>query len=431
MTVQQAAASTALILGVEKRKNGRWVRNTHTHESVSMDRSTANAVAQAGTVLDELGRDALEEVRDGIKSLNSAYEFALARTGCTGVRGNSGVSIFSSPSLARAAPSTTCTAVGPAADPRALQSLSAARSRLYCHHPWPGAQSVNHFHYWTQEATMATQTTATFPTLQQTQIQSLLVQPLEAASVFLASGPKIIDTHGPIRIPRIASGLTVGAVAEGATIPESSVGMDEVTMLPSTLKSFKVISRVTAEVLRSSAVALDSILKQRLTTDTAAALDTALFAGTGATNTIRGLLSQTGVATGTLNAADPDTLLDGIGVARANEVTPNRWFLSPADYLSIRKVKDNEGRYVLQPDITQDGREVLFGIPVTVTSRIPTGKAILADMSLVAVARDLAPSITVDSSVYFTTDEVALRVVCRYDLALLQPKAVTVLTATP
>ncbi len=278
---------------------------------------------------------------------------------------------------------------------------------------------------------MATQTTATLPTLQQTQIHSLLVQPLEAASVFLASGPKIIDTHGPIRIPRIATGLTVGAVAEGGTIPESSVGMDEVTMLPSTLKSFKVISRVTAEVLRSSAVALDSILKQRLTTDTAAALDTALFTGTGSSNTITGLLAQSGVATGTLDADDPDTLLDGIGVARANEVTPNRWFLSPADYLAIRKCKDLEGRYVLQPDITQDGREVLFGVPVTVTSRIPTGRAILADMNLVAVARDMAPSITVDSSVYFTSDEVALRVVCRYDLALLQPKAVTVLSVAP
>ena len=96
---------------------------------------------------------------------------------------------------------------------------------------------------------MTTQTTATFPTLQQTEIQSLLVQPLESESVFLASGPKIIDTNGPIRIPRIASGLTVGFVGEGAVIPESSVGLDEVSMLPSSLKSLKVISRVTSEVL--------------------------------------------------------------------------------------------------------------------------------------------------------------------------------------
>lgn len=276
---------------------------------------------------------------------------------------------------------------------------------------------------------MATQTTATFPTLQQTEIQSLLVQPLEAASVFLASGPKIIDTNGPIRIPRIASGLTVGFVGEGAQIPESSVGLDEVTMLPSTLKSLKVISRVTSEVLRSSAVALDSILKQRLSTDTAAALDNALFTGTGTSNTIKGLLNQTGVATGTLNAGSPDSLLDGIGIARANEVKPNRWFLSPADYLTIRKIKDTTGKYILQPDLTATGQEVLFGVPVTVTARIPVGKAVLADMSLVAVARDLAPSITVDSSRYFDTDEVALRVVTRYDIALLQPKAVTILTA--
>lgn len=278
---------------------------------------------------------------------------------------------------------------------------------------------------------MATQTTATLSTLQQTQIQQLLVQPLESESVFLASGPKVIDTNGPIRIPRIASGLTVGFVAEGGTIPESSVGLDEVSMLPSTLKSLKVISRVTSEVLRSSAQALDAILKQRLVTDTAKALDVALFTGAGTSNTIRGLLNQSGVATGTLDADEPDSLLDGIGIARANEVKPNRWFLSPADYLSIRKVKDADGRYILQPDLTQAGQEVLFGVPVTVTAQVPTGKAVLADMNMVAIARDLSPSVTVDSSRYFDTDEVALRVVARYDLALLQPKAVTVLTAAP
>lgn len=276
---------------------------------------------------------------------------------------------------------------------------------------------------------MATQTTGTLPTLQQDQIASLLVQPLESESVFLAAGPKIIDTNGPIRVPRIATGLSVGFVGEGAQIPEASVGMDEVSMLPSTLKSLKVLSRVTAEVLRSSAVALDSILKTRLVTDTAAALDSALFTSTGSSNTIRGLLNQSGVATGVLDATEPDSFLDGIGIARANEVRPNRWFLSPADYLAVRKIKAVDGRYILEQDITAEGAERLFGIPVTVTSRIPTGKAVLADMSLVAVARDMAPTVVIDSSRYFDTDEVALRVVARFDLALLQPKAVTVLTA--
>lgn len=76
MTVQIAAASVALVLGHEKRKNGRWVRNTHTHDSVNMDRSVANNLSQAGLVLDELGPAHLREVRDGEASLNAKYEQA-------------------------------------------------------------------------------------------------------------------------------------------------------------------------------------------------------------------------------------------------------------------------------------------------------------------------------------------------------------------
>ena len=163
-------------------------------------------------------------------------------------------------------------------------------------------------------------------------------------------------------------GEALGFVGEGAQIPESSVGLDEVSMLPSNLKSLKVISRVTSEVLRSSAQSLDAILKARLATDTAKALDVALFTGNGNANTIKGLLNQAGVATGVLDATKTDSLLDGIGIARANEVKPNRWFLSPADYLAIRKIKDTSGKYILQPDLTATGQEVLFGVPVTVTN---------------------------------------------------------------
>jgi hypothetical protein len=36
----------------------------------------------------------------------------------------------------------------------------------------------------------------------------------------------------------------------------------------------------------------------------------------------------------------------------------------------------------------------LFGIPVTITNKLADGLAILADMSNVAIARDVAPSVT-------------------------------------
>ena len=66
------------------------------------------------------------------------------------------------------------------------------------------------------------------------------------------------------------------------------------------------------------------------------------------------------------------------------------------------------------------------------TNKLPLGKAILADMSQVVVVRDIAPSVTVLSERYAEFDQQAIRVVTRYDLGLLHPAGVIVLTdATP
>lgn len=60
---------------------------------------------------------------------------------------------------------------------------------------------------------MAIEVTSGNTTLLQSQVASLLVQPLTQASTFLAAGPQIFDTSDQLRIPRIASG----------SLPDSSV----------------------------------------------------------------------------------------------------------------------------------------------------------------------------------------------------------------
>ena len=66
------------------------------------------------------------------------------------------------------------------------------------------------------------------------------------------------------------------------------------------------------------------------------------------------------------------------------------------------------------------------------TNKLPEGKIVLADTSQIAVARDLAPSVTLLAERYAEYDEQAIRVVTRYDLGLLHPEGVIVLTdATP
>ncbi|MBN7452617.1 phage major capsid protein [Mycobacteroides abscessus] len=266
------------------------------------------------------------------------------------------------------------------------------------------------------------------------QVSSLLVQPLEAQSVVLSSGVRIFDSAGVLRVPKLTGSSAVGFVAENAQIPDTATTtFDEVVLMPTERTSLKVIERFSRESVRQSVIGLDAVLKARLVKVVGDALDDALLKGAGTSNSIKGIINQTGVETGDFDAADPDTILDGIATLNANEVTPNRIFLSGADFAAMRKIKETTGskRYLLQPDPSRAAGHTLFEVPVTVTNKLAAGKAIIADMSTVAVVRDTAPSITVLSERYAEYDQLGLRVTTRYDLGLLLPEAVAVLTATP
>ncbi|WP_424324180.1 phage major capsid protein [Gordonia sp. (in: high G+C Gram-positive bacteria)] len=290
----------------------------------------------------------------------------------------------------------------------------------------------NHSTY-RQEANVMVETTAANPELLQEQIASLLVQPLEAASVVLGSGPRIFDTARELRIPKLVSGSTPGFVAEGGLIPDTAdADFDEMLLMPTERTSIKTIMRYTNELVRQSVIGIDSVLKARLVKDVSDLLDNALLQGAGTANSITGITKQTGVTTGTLNVADPDSLLDAIAALNALEITPTRWFLSGADFAALRKLKEGTSskRYLLEPDPSKQSGSTLFGIPATVTNKLAAGTAILADMSTVAIARDTSPTVTVLNERYSEYDQVGLRVTCRYDLGLLHPEAVSVLTAT-
>lgn len=278
------------------------------------------------------------------------------------------------------------------------------------------------------------ESTTTNPSLLAEQVSSLLVQPLEAASVVLGSGPRIFDTASELRIPKLVSGSTPGFVGEGGLIPDTAdIAFDEVRLMPNERKSIKTIMRFTSELVRQSVIGIDAVMKARLVKDVSDLLDDSLLQGAGTGDSITGITKQTGVTTGELDVTDPDSLLDAIAALNAIEVTPNRWFLSGADFAALRKVKEGTSskRYLLEPDPSKQSGTTLFGIPATVTNKLPAGTAVLADMSTVAIARDTSPSVTVLNERYAEYDQVGLRVTCRYDLGLLHPEAVSVLTATP
>ncbi|PJE07565.1 MAG: phage major capsid protein [Mycobacterium sp.] len=282
---------------------------------------------------------------------------------------------------------------------------------------------------------MSIQTPSGNSTLLASQVASLLIQPLEQASTFLAAGPQIIDSAGPVRVPRIASGTSAAFTAAGAQITDSNATFDEVQLLPSTLKGIKTLTKVSNELIRQSVVGLEAVLRTRLVTDVANVLDASLWDGAGTSDTIKGILRQTGIATGTLDLSDPDSLIDGLATAQGNKVAPSHWVMTPASFAAIRKVKVGTGdrRYVIEPSTIQNGVSFqLFGLPVIITDNIPAAstkkRVALVDFSKVVVARDVDSEVAILDQTFGDYDTIGIRAVSRWDTALLQAKAVTLLT---
>lgn len=275
--------------------------------------------------------------------------------------------------------------------------------------------------------------------LTQEQVAKILVKPLEEAAKFLAAGPRIFDTASPLRIPKLGGPTVVTWVGENEQIPEANPDFDEVELLPSSMKSLKTLTRYSNELARQSVVALDAALKDRLVTDVAAKLDSQLFgAGGDGTTTPQGLFAWAGTQTLAIDGVlSLDDLHDAEAVALGENVNTSqlRWVMTSRELVDLRKVKDTDGRYIVQPDVTAAGGYTLLGHPVIVTNRIPdttggtpTGRAALVDFSQVAVARDVAPTVKILDQTYGDWDQMAIRVVCRYDAKPLNPEAVIKLT---
>lgn len=269
-------------------------------------------------------------------------------------------------------------------------------------------------------------------TLVEDQIHPLLIEPLEAASVVLAAGPMITQSSAPIRFKRMDDGFDPSWTGENELIPDSGDGnWSEFTLMPESRKSIKAMVRVSNELIRMADRNVSTTLQSRLVKDVAHKLDDALLRGDGTDNTVTGIVNQPGITTAPLDLTDTDSLLDALALSAAREVTPNRLIMNGTDFFQLRKLKDGDGRYILQNDVAGEAQFRLFGIPVVVTNKLPAGQAILADMSQVVVVRDQDPTVKILDQRYAEYDQVGIRVTTRYDLGLLRPEGVILLETPP
>ena len=269
------------------------------------------------------------------------------------------------------------------------------------------------------------------------QVVAVLTKPLESTSIVLAAGPAIFDspTGDPLRIPSLVSANDAAWHGENELITEADADFGELLLLPTNLKSVKVIHRFSNELARHSIVSIASLMQTVLVKKVADKLDAAFLSGVatldGSGNrTPIGLFNQAGIQTSDIvytPAEIVDSVVDTVGklfTAEISDFSRCRWFISVVDFLAISKIKDPQGKGFLQPDLTKPGVYTLYGIPVTVSSRIAAGAGLLVDMRMVAVGRDLAPSVKLLPELYANYDQLGMRVTCRMDIGLIHPEGV-------
>lgn len=271
-------------------------------------------------------------------------------------------------------------------------------------------------------------------------VARMLTEPLTRFSTFLAAGPTFFDTDGNrVRVPKgfSSTAATVSASnwhGQNEKINEVDPTHDELTLLPDTMKSIKTITRFSNELARQSIVSLEQALQNRLVSDVAAALDMQLLSDddgmdAGAKTRPAGMFSWGNVETVDYTESTGmtlDDIMDGYGVflGRFGHTDGLRLFIRADDYMSLRKLKDSNDRYLLQPDMSTGGIVVpALGARLAISDHIPEGNAALIDMTQVAVARDLNPSVKLLTETYADHDQQAIRVVTRMDSGLADNRA--------
>jgi HK97 family phage major capsid protein len=272
-------------------------------------------------------------------------------------------------------------------------------------------------------------------------LQRLIIQPLEKASVVEAAGPNFVDSPQgvPVRFSKIASQGEASWVGEGGAIGAADPTPGEVILLPETLGSVKAMHKMSNEFIRHSPHAMLSAMSNALTRKTGKALDDAFLTGDGsqigATGYFKpvGLRNISGVQTQafSVNPTTVAEMLDPIDDAISKlvevELTDmSKWtfFVSPQAWKNWSKMKDADNRPLLQPDPTSAAVRRVKGIPVVPTSKLAAGEGLLVDMSEVIVARDLNPQVKILDQTYAANDQTAIRLVARADIDVFHASAI-------
>lgn len=266
------------------------------------------------------------------------------------------------------------------------------------------------------------------PILTPEEVGQLVVQPLTEDSVAgrVLTVVTMSANSKDYRIPVVTADPSASWVSEGAEIVPSDQTVQETVVSPSKLAGLSIVS---SELANDSTPAALNTIGDGLVRDLTRKLDQALFTAT-TTNGPSGLPSVSGVQTVSAGASygNVDAFSDAIYLAAQANATVTSFVTNPATAMALSKVKEQTGsnKPLLQADPTQPGQRQILGVPLITSPYVSTtGNAVWAisgAYSYLVIREDA--EVETDTSVYFSSDRVAIRAKLRVGFGFPHPASI-------
>lgn len=237
-------------------------------------------------------------------------------------------------------------------------------------------------------------------------------------------------------VPRVIGNTTAYYIGEETAITASDMKLDNISLTPRTLAA---LSRVSNILLADSAIEIAGLLTKDMARQFALAEDNALFLGDGTATYggISGLITKLAAATASIVTSQTTNIafsdMDFVDfesmIGKLPEfpgIMPEWYIHKAAFYASMARLANAAGGNTMTDIAGGPSRVQFLGYPVNFVNVMNSTLTDQADTAGLCYFGDLAMAATFgnrqdvqtdsDSSIYFTTNQTAIRAIERYDI---------------
>lgn len=271
---------------------------------------------------------------------------------------------------------------------------------------------------------MAGTTTNTSALLAPEQVGDLIVGPVIEQSIATAVSTVVQTSTHTFRVPLVTADPTAAWVNEGQEITPSDLTVAEVTTTPAKVAGLTIITR---ELAADSSPAAAQQVGDGLVRDIIRVVDSGFFGDAPAPGPA-GLETLTGVTDVYAGAswANLDPFAAALAGAEQVGARITSWVANPADALALATIKASDGSNVplLGNDVTVPSGRTIAGVQLHVSPAVTAGTiwGIPQDRAIVVIRE--STTVETDSSVYFTSDRVAVKATMRVGYLFPHPAAI-------